>query len=66
MIKKISKEILTGNINIKPYYKVKDHKTPCDYCHYRAICNFNNGICQNAYRYIGNVNKEAILDSIES
>ena len=64
IIKQISKEILTGNIDIKPYYKTKSGKTPCEYCSYKSICNFNNGICKNSYYYVGNTNKDAILDSI--
>lgn len=64
IIKQISKEILSGNIDIKPYYKVKGGKTPCDYCSYKTICNFNSGICKNSYYYIGNINKEAILEEI--
>jgi len=64
MIKQISEEILTGKIEVKPYYKVKGGKTPCEYCKYHSICQFNNGICKNSYHYIGNINKDAILDSI--
>ena len=64
MIKQISEEILTGKIDVRPYYKVKDKKMPCEYCKYYSICQFNNGICKNSYQYIGNINKEAVLDSI--
>lgn len=35
IIKQISKEILGGNIDLKPYYK--DKKTPCKYCDYKSI-----------------------------
>ncbi len=64
IIKEISRDILKGNIDIKPYYKVKGNKTPCEYCKYGAICNFNNGISKATYNYIGNINKDAILESI--
>lgn len=64
MIKQISTKILTGNIETKPYYKIKGGKTPCEYCKYKSICNFNNGICKNSYYYVGNLNKEAILSNI--
>lgn len=64
MIKQIGEEILTGNIEIKPYYKVKGGKTPCEYCKYKSICNFNNGICPNSYRYIGNIAKDTILENM--
>lgn len=64
MLQQISTEILTGNIDVKPYYKVKGGKTPCEYCKYHAICGFNNGICKNSYYYVGSRNKEAILEEI--
>ena len=64
LIKQISKEILKGKIEVKPYYKVKQGKTPCEYCAYHSICNFNNGICKDSYYYVGNVNKDAILEEI--
>lgn len=64
IIKQISKEILSGNIEIKPYYK-GGGSTPCKYCKFRPICNFNNGICKNEYSYIGNDKKEILLDKIE-
>ena len=38
-IKDIAKEILSGKIDLKPYYK--NGKTPCEYCEYRTICGFN-------------------------
>ena len=63
-IKQISDDIMSGNIDIKPYYKVKGNQTACDYCKYKPICNFNNGICKNTYNYISNINNEAILDKL--
>lgn len=64
MLSKISEEILSGKIDVKPYYKVKGGKTPCEYCSYKSICQFNNGICKNSYYYIGNINKDAIIEQI--
>ena len=64
MLRQISTEILKGNIDVKPYYKIKGGKTPCEYCKYHAICGFNNGICKNSYYYVGNVNKDAILEQV--
>jgi len=65
MLKQISEDIFTGNIDVKPYYKVKDGKTPFEYCKYHSICCFNNGICKNSYYYIGNTSKESILGELE-
>ena len=50
IIKEISKEILRGKIEIKPYYYNK--KTGCDYCVYRTICMFNTNIKGNEYNFI--------------
>jgi ATP-dependent helicase/nuclease subunit B len=49
-IKQISTEILSGNIDIKPYnYKTQ---TGCDYCEYKSICMFNPNLKENTYNYI--------------
>lgn len=66
VIKQISKEIFEGKIDIKPYYNTKQGKTPCEYCKYKSICNFNNGICKKEYNYIGNASKEVILEQIKN
>lgn len=50
IIKEISKEILRGKIDIKPYSYKK--KTGCDYCKYKTICMFNTNIKGNEYNYI--------------
>ncbi len=34
--KRLSQEILNGNVSIRPYQK--EDKTPCAYCQYRSIC----------------------------
>ena len=64
IIKQISNNILSGNIDIKPYYKIKGGKTPCEYCKYKSICNFNNGICKKDYNYIGNESKDYIFEHL--
>lgn len=53
-IKEIAKEIFDGIIEIKPYYKNK--KTGCDYCNYKAICQFNSN--NNTYNYIPHFKEE--------
>ena len=64
VIKQISREILGGNIDLKPYYK--DKKTPCKYCDYKSICSFNMGGCENSYNYIDKKSKEEILQKIKN
>ena len=50
IIKDISKEILDGKIDIKPYsYK---QNTGCKFCEYKAICRFNPNQKDNSYNYI--------------
>lgn len=65
IIKQISEEILKGQIDLKPYYNVKSKKTPCEYCEYKAICNFNKCGLKNDYRYIGNMDKQVVLEMIK-
>ena len=59
-----SGKILSGDIEIKPYYNTKNKKTPCEYCAYRSICRFNQ-ITKNDYRYIPNMDKDVILGLIK-
>ena len=63
VIKEIAKEIYSGQIEIKPYYNQKKKKTPCDYCEYKSICNFDPNC--NSYYYIPNKPKEQILEEIK-
>lgn len=63
-IKDISKEILSGNIDIKPYYKNK--KTPCEYCEYKSICQFDKNKFGNEYSYIQELKKEEIWDRLKA
>ncbi len=64
LIKQISKEILDGNIDLRPYYAVSNKKTPCTYCEYKSICQFNPKLAGNKYNYIGNKPRQEILDEI--
>lgn len=58
-IKEISKEILKGNIDLKPYNKKGN--TPCDYCKYKTICGFTPGFCKNTYNFIPNKSKDDVI-----
>lgn len=62
-IKDIAREILSGNIDLKPYYK--KGKTPCEYCEYKGICGFNPRQNNNNYRYIDQRTKDEILAKME-
>lgn len=58
-IKEISKEILSGNIDLKPYNK--KGTTPCKYCEYKSICGFTAGKNNNEYNYIEQNTKDDII-----
>lgn len=63
IIKKISKEILEGNIEIKPIYDSKTKTSACKFCEYKNICRFNPE--ENEYEYLENKSKEEILNEIK-
>ncbi len=63
LIKEIASEILSGNIDILPSYNTKKKKTPCEYCEYKSICNFDSS--KNEYNYVPNLEKEVILEMIK-
>ena len=63
IIKQISKEILNGKIEIKPTYDVKQKKSACEYCPYKAICSFNQK--ENTYSYIQNKTKDEIFEDLK-
>ena len=50
IIKQISREILNGEIDIKPYNC--NGRTGCDYCKYKSVCMFNTSIQGNEYNMI--------------
>lgn len=65
VIKEISNNIFSGNIEIRPAYNSKTKSTPCEYCKYKSICRFDNQNPKSSYRFINNLNKEAILEKIK-
>lgn len=64
IIKEISKEILSGDISIYPYYN-KEKKNACEYCKYKTICNFSTKQKGNKYNYIRYLEKNEILEKIK-
>ena len=63
-IKDISKEILSGKIDLRPYKKQTE--TPCRYCEYKTICGFNPRLKNNKYNYIDKKSKDEILMKMKS
>ena len=64
-IKQIGKEIYEGEIKINPYYSMKKKKTPCEYCSYNEICQFDSNNKNNTYRFIQNLEKQIVLEKIK-
>lgn len=63
VIKQIAKEILEGNIDIKPAYYKKNKIDACKYCEYKSICRFDPKI--HNYLYIENKSKEEVLEELK-
>ena len=63
IIKEIAKEILSGNIDIRPMYSKKKKEDSCKYCEYKSICRFNPKV--NSYSFIENKTKEEILEELK-
>lgn len=66
LIKEISENIYKGDISLKPYYNVAKKNTPCEYCSYKSICQFNTKLKNNKYRIIKNEKKQDILDKLNN
>ena len=64
IIKEICKEILSGNIEMRPY-RNKAKKAVCEYCNYRSICNFSPEKKGNEYFSIKSIEKQEILEKIK-
>lgn len=60
----IAKEIINGNIDIKPYKK-SDDKTPCTYCKYGGVCGIDKSIDSDKYRKIKDKKKNEILGELD-
>lgn len=62
-IKNICEEILEGNISIEPYKK--KGSTPCKYCSYFSICQFDSSFKDNKYRILKEEKEEEIWKLIK-
>ena len=63
IIKQIANEMLSGNIELKPYNK--NGKKPCDYCEYKSICGFDTKFKDNKYYYIENLPNDEIIKKMK-
>ena len=62
--KKMAEGVLKGNIDIMPYRKVNGGKTPCSYCEFTSVCQFDPSVDGNNYRRINKLKKEDVLREI--
>jgi ATP-dependent helicase/nuclease subunit B len=58
MVINICEDMLNGNISIKPYKQNKN--TPCEYCQFKSICQFDASIKENKYKYLNEKKNEEI------
>ena len=56
--------ILSGEVGLNPFYKVKDKKRACEYCPFRSVCNFDVMLKENQYHRIENLKKNDIIDRL--
>lgn len=61
-IKEAATEISKGNIKMNPYKKGDD--TPCRYCDYASICNFDVAEEEFGYRYLKKLDRDTFVDKI--
>ncbi len=59
----LSDNILEGKIDINPYRK-DANKTPCSYCDYKTVCQFDSSIDGNKYRNIKKISKDEIISTL--
>lgn len=54
-----AREIMEGNIAISPY--ALDKRTPCGFCQYSAVCQFDNLLPENQYRRLAKPDENSIM-----
>lgn len=62
ILKKFAEEILNGNIKNEPIRN--KGKSPCSYCDYKSICNFDREL-GNSFKYISELKNEEVYEQIK-
>lgn len=62
LYQKTGNEIIDGRVDISPY-KLKD-KTPCAFCPFKAVCQFDEALEDNRYRVLAPYSKDDVLQFI--
>lgn len=58
----LCEQMADGNIEISPYKKKKE--TPCSYCKFSSICQFDTSIGDNKYRIINDIKDDEVWENI--
>ncbi|WHY87697.1 helicase-exonuclease AddAB subunit AddB [Neobacillus novalis] len=64
LYQKTGNAIIEGQVGITPY-KLKD-KTPCKFCAYKSVCQFDESLENNQFRILTPQSKEVVLERIRS
>jgi len=59
----ICSEIMKGNVSIKPYKKKKE--TPCRYCGFLPVCQFDSSLEENSFRFLQDIDSKSVWSIIE-
>ncbi|MET3696311.1 ATP-dependent helicase/nuclease subunit B [Bacillus oleivorans] len=60
--KKAGNQMVAGRVDIAPY-KLRN-QTPCTFCSYKSICQFDSGLPENSYRHLQHAKSETAIDLI--
>ncbi|MDP4092072.1 MAG: helicase-exonuclease AddAB subunit AddB [Bacillota bacterium] len=60
----IVKEMMGGNVEIKPYRK--KNETPCSYCSYTSVCQFDPSLKDNKYKVMNDLKDENVWESMRN
>lgn len=60
----MGEEILKGNIEIRPYRRKK--QTPCTYCSYLPVCQFDSTLKDNKYRILNDIKDEEAWNMLDN
>jgi len=63
LLKDICGEIMKGNVSIKPYKKKKD--TSCKYCGFLSVCQFDNSLEENSFRFLRDIDSKSVWKIIK-
>jgi ATP-dependent helicase/nuclease subunit B len=60
MIGSIGSDIMGGNIDIAPYEIQR--RTPCTYCSFKSVCQFDQSLEENNFRALKNIKDEEVFE----